>query len=62
MSKVKEFLGTLMEPVTLTKKEILLTTTTCVLAGIVLGIILAPKKYVKIGSDNIWDVKKESEE
>ena len=52
MCKVKEFLATLGEEVTMSKKEYVLTITTCLLGGMVLGMFLSPRKYVKIGSGN----------
>ncbi len=36
----------------MTKKELLLTVSTCTLAGILLGILFSPKKKTMIGSHN----------
>lgn len=52
MKKMNEFMTELTETTTMTKKEYFLTITTCLLGGIVLGILCSPKKYTKIGCGN----------
>ncbi|MCI8326892.1 MAG: hypothetical protein HFI37_03850 [Lachnospiraceae bacterium] len=52
MCKIKNFMEELTEMTTMTKKEYFLTVTTCLLGGIVLGMLCSPRKYVKIGSEN----------
>ena len=52
MESVKKFLGTLQEEKIITKREWLLTLTTCTLAGILAGILCSPKKFTMIGSHN----------
>lgn len=52
MCKIKEFVKGLSETTTITKKELLLTTTVCALGGIVLGMLCSPKKRTMIGSCN----------
>ena len=43
---------TLTETKTMTKKEWLLTLAVCILSGIVLGMLVSPRKQVTIGSHN----------
>lgn len=52
MNKMKEFASDLTEITTMTKKEYFLTITTCLLGGIVIGMLCSPKKYTKIGCEN----------
>lgn len=54
MFKMKEWMKTLTDVVMMTKKEYLLTITTSLLGGIVIGFVFAPKrtKHTTIGSHN----------
>lgn len=52
MCKIKEFMKGLSENTTMTKKEYFLTIATCLLGGIVLGILCSPKKHTVIGCNN----------
>ncbi len=52
MKKCKQFLQTLTEETTMTKKEYFLTITTCLLGGLVIGMLCSPRKYTKIGCGN----------
>ncbi|EOS24009.1 hypothetical protein C806_02448 [Lachnospiraceae bacterium 3-1] len=54
MCKIKEWMETLTDVVTMTKKEYLLAITTSLLGGIVIGYVFAPRrtKYTMIGSHN----------
>lgn len=52
MKKIKEFLNTLSETTTVTKKEYLLVVTVATLLGMVIGMLCSPRKNMKIGSDN----------
>lgn len=46
------FKATLTETKTMTKKEFLLITAVCVLGGLVVGMLVSPRKQVAIGSHN----------
>lgn len=46
------FKATLTEEKMMTKKEFLLITAVCVLAGLVTGMLISPRKHVTIGSHN----------
>ena len=46
------FKVSLTEIKTMSKKEWLLTLTVCILSGIVLGMVLSPRKSITIGSHN----------
>lgn len=52
MKKFKQFLTTLTEETTMSKKEYFLTITTCLLGGAVIGMLCSPRKYTKIGCEN----------
>ncbi len=52
MKILKEIVSNLDEEKVVSKREMLLTVTTCTLAGILLGIIFSPKKRTMIGSHN----------
>ena len=54
MQKIKEYLETLSESVTITKKEKLMTVAIAALSGMVLGMLLSPRKTTSIccGNDN----------
>ena len=51
---MKKYLATLSEPVTLTKKEKLMTVALATVTGMVLGMLLSPRKTTSIccGNDN----------
>ena len=50
--KMKAFWTSLDETTVVSKRELFLEIVVCALAGIVLGMILTPKKTVTIGSNN----------
>ncbi len=50
--KWKELEQVLEEMKTMKKREYVLTLTVCVLAGLVIGMLISPKKRVMIGSNN----------
>lgn len=52
MNKIKEFVSDLPETTTMTTKEYFLTITTCLLGGLVIGMLCSPRKYTKIGCGN----------
>lgn len=56
MKKMNEFMTELTETATMTtnmtKKEYFLTISTCLLGGIVIGMLCSPRKYTKIGCEN----------
>lgn len=54
MKKVKECLAALSEPVTMTKKEKVMTVALAALTGLVLGMLISPRKTTSIccGNDN----------
>lgn len=52
MCKLKKFVKTLTEETTMSKKEYVLTMTTCLLGGLVIGMLCSPRKYTKIGCEN----------
>ncbi len=52
MNKMREFASDLTETTTMTKKEYFLTITTCLLGGLVIGMLCSPRKYTKIGCEN----------
>ncbi len=52
MNKIKEFVESLSETTTLTKRELFFAVLTCVFGGMVLGMFCSPKKRVMIGSHN----------
>ena len=54
MKKVKEGLAELSAPVTMTKKEKVMTVALAALTGLVLGMLISPRKTTSIccGNDN----------
>lgn len=50
--KGKEFFASLSEETTMSRKEYVLTITTCLLGGMVIGMFCSPKKFTKIGCGN----------
>mgnify|MGYP001068735878 CR=1 FL=1 len=50
--KWQEFQVTLEEITTLSKREYLLTLSVCLLSGLVIGMLVSPKKRIMIGSHN----------
>lgn len=52
MKQMNEFMTELTETTTMTKKEYFLTITTCLLGGLVIGMLCSPRKYTKIGCEN----------
>ena len=50
--KWEEFRASLTDIVMISKKEFWLTMTVCALGGIVLGMLISPRKYTTIGSNN----------
>ena len=52
MKILKQIFSNLDEEKVVSKREMLLTVTTCTLAGILLGILVSPKKRMMIGSHN----------
>lgn len=52
IKKIRTFWCSLEETTTITKRELFLEITVCALVGLVLGMILTPRKSVMIGSNN----------
>lgn len=52
LSKIQDFWDSLDVAVVANKRELLLGMTTCVLSGLVVGMLISPKKNVTIGSNN----------
>lgn len=52
MNKIKEFIESLSETTTLTKRELFFAVLTCIFGGMVLGMFCSPKKRTMIGSHN----------
>lgn len=52
MKRIKAFWESLAASATISKRELFLGLTTCVLAGIVFGAFFGPKKTITIGSNN----------
>lgn len=54
MCKIREWMKSLTETTSMTKKEYILTITTSLFLGIILGFVFAPRrtKYTTIGSHN----------
>lgn len=52
ITKMKNFWASLEETTTITKRELFLEIAVCALTGLVLGMILTPKKTITIGSNN----------
>lgn len=50
--KLKSFWEKLNVNITVNQRELILGVTVCALAGIVIGMIFSPKKWVMIGSQN----------
>lgn len=52
LSQVQSFWDSLDVNVVVNKRELVLGLTTCVLSGLVVGMLVSPKKNVTIGSHN----------
>lgn len=52
MCKVKEFIASLSETTTITKRELFFAALTCIFGGMVVGMFCSPKKRTMIGSHN----------
>ena len=54
MKKVKECLAALSDPVTMTKKEKVMTIALAAMTGLVIGMLISPRKTTSIccGNDN----------
>lgn len=52
LSRVEDFWESLDVTVAASKRELFLGFTTCVLSGLVVGMLISPKKNVTIGSQN----------
>lgn len=50
--KWEAFKTSLTDVTSMTKKELLLTITVCILGGIVFGLLFSPRKTMVIGSNN----------
>lgn len=52
ITKIKTFWDSLDVTVAASKRELFLGMTTCVLSGLVVGMLISPKKNVTVGSHN----------
>ena len=52
MNRIKEFWNNLNEDITVNRRELVLGVAACALAGIVIGMLMAPPKDITIGSGN----------
>lgn len=52
LTKIKTFWDSLDVTITANKRELFLGLTTCVLSGLVVGMLISPKKNVTVGSHN----------
>ena len=52
MNRVKEYWNALNENITVNRRELVLGLAACTLAGLVVGLLLAPPKSLSIGSGN----------
>ena len=50
--KLEEFWNSLDRAVVVNKRELVLGVTACTLAGVLMGMLLSPRKTVTIGSNN----------
>ena len=67
MNRIKEFWNNLNEDITVNRRELVLGVAACALAGVVIGMLMAPPKDITIGSGNnitagIPEDEKEEEE
>lgn len=52
VSKLKTFWDSLGESTTVSKRELVLGLSTCLLSGMVVGMLVSPRKNMTIGSNN----------
>ena len=52
MNRVKEYWNALNENITVNRRELVLGLAACTLAGLVVGLLLAPPKSLSIGNGN----------
>ena len=52
MNRVKEYWNALNENITVNRRELVLGIAACTLAGVVIGMLMAPPKDITIGSGN----------
>ena len=52
MNRIKEFWSNLNEDITVNRRELVLGVAACALAGVVIGMLMAPPKDITIGSGN----------
>ena len=52
MNRIKEFWNNLNEDITVNRRELVLGVAACALAGVVIGMLMAPPKDITIGSGN----------
>ena len=52
MTRIKEFWTNLNEEITVNRRELVLGVAACALAGVVIGMLMAPPKDITIGSGN----------
>ncbi|MCI8490573.1 MAG: hypothetical protein HFJ04_10125 [Lachnospiraceae bacterium] len=50
--RLAEIMKTLTQDVTMTRRDFLLSVLAGILGGIVLGMLISPRKYMHIGCDN----------
>ncbi len=67
MNRIKEYWNALNENITVNRRELVLGIAACTLAGVVIGMLMAPPKDITIGSGNnitagIPEDEKEEEE
>ena len=67
MTRIKEYWNALNENITVNRRELVLGIAACTLAGVVIGMLMAPPKDITIGSGNnitagIPEDEKEEEE
>ena len=52
MNRIKEYWNALNENITVNRRELVLGVAACTLAGVVIGMLMAPPKDITIGSGN----------
>ena len=52
MNRIKDFWNSLNENITVNRRELVLGIAACTLAGVVIGMLMAPPKDITIGSGN----------
>ena len=52
MNRIKEYWNALNENITVNRRELVLGIAACTLAGVVIGMLMAPPKDITIGSGN----------